>query len=332
MRINIFSAGLLIFSEAAAWNNQKLGQNSDIAPQLVYKERGLAHYFMSSTRNNELNSWGNCTVQSTRRQGIFWILTIPESDYSLPESLPNSCAWIKGQLEEGASGFRHWQIVCAFSKKLSLNGVKLIFGRSVHAELTKSSAANDYVHKDASSLGSRFELGVKPFSRNSKRDWESIWTSAKSRDLESIPADVRVVSFRTLQSIAAVYDKPVAIVRTCKVFWGSTGTGKSRLAWEEAGMDAYPKGPRSKFWCGYQGEENVIIDEFRGGIDLAYMLLWTDRYPVRVEVKGSSRPLVAKTIWITSNLDPRLWYPEADEETVKALMRRLTITHFSAPL
>lgn len=126
--------------------------------------------------------------------------------------------------------------------------------------------------------------------------------------------------------------------RTCHVFWGRTGTGKSRRAWEEAGFEAFAKDPRTKFWDGYQGEEHVvigkklselIIDEFRGGIDIAHMLRWLDRYPVRVEVKGSSRPLAATTIWITSNLDPRDWYSEVDSETRDALLRRLNITHFN---
>jgi len=62
------------------------------------------------------------------------------------------------------------------------------------------------------------------------------------------------------------------MVRTCWVYWGRTGTGKSRRAWDEAGVDAYPKDPRTKFWCGYFGQANVIIDEFRGGIDVAHLL------------------------------------------------------------
>lgn len=93
-------------------------------------------------------------------------------------------------------------------------------------------------------------------------------------------------------------------------------------------MDAYPKDPRSKFWDGYRGHQHVVIDEFRGGIDISHILRWLDRYPVIVEVKGSSTVLKAEGIWITSNLDPRCWYPEADEETVSALLRRLNITHF----
>lgn len=113
------------------------------------------------------------------------------------------------------------------------------------------------------------------------------------------------------------------------MFWGRTGTGKSKRAWEEAGVQAYAKDPRTKWWCGYKGEQNVIIDEFRGTLDIAHFLRWTDRYPVRVESKGSSRPLAAENIWITSNLDPRFWYPDLDAETQAAFLRRLTnITFF----
>ena len=76
---------------------------------------------------------------------------------------------------------------------------------------------------------------------------------------------------------------------------------------------------------GYLNQENVIFDEFRGSIDIAHLLRWTDKYPVRVEVKGGSIPLAASKLYFTSNLHPRGWYPELDYETYEALERRLTI-------
>lgn len=122
---------------------------------------------------------------------------------------------------------------------------------------------------------------------------------------------------------------PVGVERTINVYWGVTGSGKSRRAWDEAGLDAFPKDPRTKFWDGYRGHRHVVIDEFRGGIDVAHLLRWFDRYPVVVEVKGSSVVLAATTIWVTSNLDPRQWYPDVDAETLAALLRRLNIIHFT---
>jgi len=117
--------------------------------------------------------------------------------------------------------------------------------------------------------------------------------------------------------------------RRVDVFWGRTGTGKSRRAWNEAGFGAYPKDPRTKFWDGYREQEHVVIDEFRGDIDISHVLRWFDRYPVIVEVKGGSVSFVAKRIWITSNVDPRDWFPNVCQETKNALIRRLNITHFN---
>lgn len=263
-----------------------------------------------------------------RRQGILWLLTVPQSLF-IPY-LPRGCKYIKGQLERGnAGGYLHWQLLVGLERKGSLRTVKEIFGDGIHAELSRSSAASEYVWKEDTAVeGTRFELGTFPFRRNEKKDWEAIWESAKKGCMEEIPADVRLVSYRTIRAIASDYSQCVGMVRNVQVYWGSTGTGKSRKAWSEAGEDAYCKDPRSKFWDGYQNQVNVVIDEFRGGIDIAHLLRWFDRYPVRVEIKGSSRPLVARNIWVTSNLDPELWYPEVDSMTKDALMRRLVISHF----
>lgn len=265
------------------------------------------------------------------RQGIFWLLTIPASDWRPPDSLPEWCQWLKGQKEVGeGTGYEHWQVLVAFRTKQSLRGVKSIFGVTCHGELTRSEAANEYVWKDETSVeGTRFELGFKPIRRNSKPDWEQIWSAAKSGKMETIPPNLRVLHYRTLKQIASDFQPVPGMERQCSVFFGRTGTGKSRRAYEEAGPDAYYKDPRTKFWCGYNGEQHVIIDEFRGGIDVSHILRWLDRYPIRVEVKGSSKPLLATKFWITSNLPPARWWPDLDEETLSAVMRRMIVEEFT---
>lgn len=263
-----------------------------------------------------------------RRQGIYWILTIPELDWT--PSLPEGISWIRGQLESGSdSGYRHWQVVCGSEKKTSLRGIKSIFGDTCHAELTRSEAASDYVWKhDTAIEGTRFELGSKAINRACASDWDAIWAFATSGDLLAIPADIRVRHYRTLRSIGADYAKPIAMERTCDVYVGATGTGKSKLAWERGGVDAYVKDPNTKFWCGYSGQRNVVIDEFRGRIDVSHLLRWLDRYPCNVEIKGSSVPLCCESFFITSNLEVDQWYPELDLETLEALKRRIKVTHF----
>lgn len=267
------------------------------------------------------------SVVVSRMQGRYWMLTIPLSDWE--PHLPEICSYVVGQGEEGSGGFRHWQVLAIMRRKTRLGGVKAAFTESSHCELTRSSAAESYVQKEETRIeGTSFEFGRKPFQRAEAKDWERIWELAKVGLLEDIPADVRVSSYRTLRAISADFARPLPMERSTVVFWGPTGTGKSRRAWDEAGLDAYPKDPRTKFWCGYRGQENVIVDEFRGGIDIAHLLRWLDRYPVIVELKGASFVLSARRIWITSNVRPRDWYPELDSATFSALERRLEIVEF----
>ena len=261
-------------------------------------------------------------------QSRYWLLTIPHADF-VPY-LPPTVEYIRGQLERGNSDteFLHWQVVAYFKRKLRLRGVRDVFGPA-HAEPTRSQAARDYVWKDATAiLGTRFELGALPMRRGESADWEAIRDSARAGRLDDIPGDVYCRLYGNLKRIAVDHMVPVGVVRTVNVFWGRTGTGKSRRAWDEAGFEAFPKDPRTKFWDGYRNHDCVVIDEFRGGIDIGHILRWFDRYPVVVEVKGSSVVLAATKIWITSNIDPRQWYPDLDPETLAALLRRLNITHF----
>lgn len=259
-----------------------------------------------------------------RRQGRIWMLTIRHCDFTPYK--PECVSWIRGQLELGDGGFLHWQLVVHFLSKQSIHGVKRVFGDSCHAELTRGEEAEAYVWKeDTAVAGTRFQLGQKPFQRDSEQDWERVWELASTDRLLEVPASIRVPHYRTLRTITQDYLQPVAQVKSVYVFWGRTGTGKSRRAWEEAGLLAYPKSPDSKFWDGYRGQRDVVIDEFRGVMGISHLLRWVDRYPVNVEVKGTSVTLCATTIWITSNLSPEQWYPQVDAETLGALLRRFTL-------
>lgn len=263
----------------------------------------------------------------SRSQGRYWILTIPHHGFT--PYLPSGYQWIRGQLELGANGFLHWQIALSTPDKVRGSYVKRTFGSLAHIELSRSSAANEYVWKDDTRVdGTQFELGQRKLQRQSNTDWNSVRQCAVQGDLDGVPDDVYVRCYNQLRRIGSDHLRPVAMERSCSVFWGASGTGKSRKAWEDAGMDAYPKAPTTKFWDGYRGEKHVVIDEFRGTIEISHLLRWLDRYPCIIEVKGSSLVLRATRIWITSNLDPRQWYPLVDSDTVDALMRRLDITHF----
>jgi len=94
---------------------------------------------------------------TTRRQGRYWIFTIPSHCYT--PYLPPGCVWSRGQLELGEGGFLHWQFMSVFDKKVSLATVRRIYG-SFHAELTRSEAAIEYVWKEDTRVeGTQYEIG-----------------------------------------------------------------------------------------------------------------------------------------------------------------------------
>jgi hypothetical protein len=259
------------------------------------------------------------------------MLTIPY--HLFVPYLPDGVQYIKGQLEKGAeSNYLHWQVLLILGKQSRLSLIKKIFGDECHAEPTRSSAAEAYVEKEDTRVeGTQFELGTKPFKRNCPKDWQDILRRAKLGDFDNIPADVYIRNYSSLKKIAVENAKPSSMERKIFVYWGDTNCGKSHRAWAEAGLEAYPKDPCTKFWDGYRDQKHVVVDEFRGSIGISHLLRWCDKYPVLVEVKGSSTVFKAEKIWITSNLHPRDWYPDLDEQTKAALLRRLEITHFTIP-
>lgn len=105
-------------------------------------------------------------------------------------------------------------------------------------------------------------------------------------------------------------------------YHGSTGAGKTRAAREWLEKDIYTCLNNGKFWEGYDAHENVLIDDFRKDFCKFHELLKIlDRYEYRVEVKGSSRQMLARKIAITCPYPPDRVY--ATREDVQQLIRRI---------
>lgn len=270
----------------------------------------------------------------------YWILTIPKDKWAVPEAMPERIDYLKGQLEIGEGGFEHWQLVAYTKKKTTYSTMISLWPAEAHVEHTRSDKAEEYVWKDESSEGSRFEMGVKSFKRNSPTDWDTCFVSAQQGKFEDIPADVKIRCWNQFQGIAKYYMQPSDRGEvTSRIYWGVSGSGKTHLAKTESGYftdssDVYMKIPSTKFWDGYRGQKNVIIDEFDGQINLAHLKVWCDPTGTacQVEVKGGAVSLQATNFWITSNRDWRQWYSTADENDIDAIKRRFVIRQFTMKL
>ena len=85
---------------------------------------------------------------------------------------------------------------------------------------------------------------------------------------------------------------------------GKSGTGKSRWAFDNTEMPYY-KDPNTKWWCGYAGQMEVIIDDYRPSKEMPFnfMLALFDRYPMQIQSKHGNHQFVSKRIFITSPKD-----------------------------
>lgn len=101
---------------------------------------------------------------------------------------------------------------------------------------------------------------------------------------------------------------------------GDPGTGKSKKVNDEY-PGAYWK-QRSIWWCGYEGQEHVVLDDFYGWLPFDILLRICDRYPLLVETKGGQVTFLAKTVLITSNKEPCEWY-DTKKCNMEALYRRV---------
>lgn len=259
-------------------------------------------------------------------QARYWLCTIPVSSGWTPVIRGNLC-YLKGQQETGnTTGYTHYQVLAVTSRRVTQRQLKDDLCNVAHVEPSRSSAANGYVWKDDTAVpGTRFELGALPTSKARSADWDKIYADAVAGDFDSIPKDVLIRNYSSIKRIRVDNCRP-PFRPDVKVFvyWGPTGTGKTHRCFQEAGDSFYVKNSRTKWWDGYQGQSNVIIDEFAGAIDVTYLLNWFDKYPCFAEVKGFSVPLQAVNFWVTSNIEPIFWYSDISPAHRDALLRRLT--------
>lgn len=236
--------------------------------------------------------------------------------------------------ELGESGTPHLQGFVSYSVRRTLQRVKKLLGNRIHLEPARGTPAQaaEYCKKE----GNYWEDGNLPTGQGHRSDLEELRTLLSTRVPLRTIADQQFGNFiryqRGIMAARMLYADPRTWNTDVYVYWGPTGTGKTKKAWADApSAYVHPGGP---WFDGYDGHDDVIFDDFGGSeFKLTYLLKLLDRYPMKVPIKGGFVEWVPKRIFITSNLDPRTWFPNAHEEHVAALRRRFTqVLHFNTPL
>jgi len=109
--------------------------------------------------------------------------------------------------------------------------------------------------------------------------------------------------------------KPRDFMTKLVIFWGASGTGKSRRAWHEANLAGsvyelpVAKEANVIWWPGYTGQDSVILDDFYGWFPFHSFLKMIDRYEWKVRTVGDTFvQFTSRTVYVTSNSNWPTWY------------------------
>jgi len=238
--------------------------------------------------------------------------------------------------EVGAGGTPHLQGFVYFAHGKTFNAVKKLIGARAHLEPKSPYStflqAMNYCKKDLLF----WEKGELPLDqqekgKKEKERYADAWTAATTGQLDMIDADIRIRHYHTIKRICEdARDKPVALPeRPYYGVWihGPPRTGKSHSV-RTLGVEVYMK-DINKWWCGYKGEDIVLIDEIGPKHDFMADSIkkWVDRWPFSAETKGGKVVLRPKWFVVTSNYRIEDCFQSTDQLAILERFLVLEKTH-----
>ena len=227
--------------------------------------------------------------------------------------------------EVGESGTPHLQIYMEYETMKSFKQMKEL-NKLWHVEkrIGTMLQASDYCKKD----GKYREVGELAVSKQGKRNdinvvKEAVKTGVNMRGICELTNSYQALKY------AETLRKYMCAKRTWKTeiywFYGPTGTGKSRRAFDMTNIDdRWISMDSLKWFDGYDGQSDIIIDDFRcTDVTMKFLLRLFDRYELNVEIKGGVTAMLAKRIFVTTNNKPEKAFEGCCFEDMQQLIRRI---------
>lgn len=250
---------------------------------------------------------------------------------------PRILSYLKFQMERApTTGALHLQGVMVSRNSTTVGSLKSGLGQpTLHLEKARAwSAAVAYAGKEETRVSGPWEWGSE--GQGGRTDLKSVLEAAAAgkRDREIAEADP--VAFarnaRPLQAWRMATAKAWSGERQVALFWGGTGTGKSRTVADYTPPDELYRvlDARKGWFDGYQGETTALFDECgpESVPSIDYLKQLLDRYPMRVQIKGGSVAWNTRRIILCSNNPIERWYPLATDADLQALKRRIRVFFF----
>lgn len=240
---------------------------------------------------------------------------------------------IYGKEKCPTTGTPHLQGYLYYKNKRRFKSVKKELPDGCHIESAQGNPQqnHDYCIKE----GDFTEYGVLP-KAGKRVDLDDFGSMVRESDNAPTETDLLINHAAIVARYPLFVDRvinhfhaPVQLETTDNLWlYGVSGGGKSYHA--RTLGEYYSKDVTNQWFCGYNNEPNIIIEEVQPchGVALAHLLKkLADVYVVQVQVKNGSKKIRPKRIIITSNysIEQMNW----DIITTRAIKRRFSSMHFS---
>jgi len=282
------------------------------------------------------------TQVGQRLTSFCWTLNNYTADQyqSIQSWCMNNSTWSIIGKEVGESGTPHLQGFTLLKKQASFNIChQALFNAHIEPKSRKSTYQDQYNY--CSKDGEFWQCGEQPADKQGKR--QDLLEAAKliqqkksMKDLAEEYPDIFIKFHKGLIAYRAIIQPERSVEHPPKIYWyyGPTGTGKTRTAYErgisEYGADGCYICPSQdlKWFDGYTGQPLIIIDDFRAkGVSFNFLLRLLDRFPMQLPNKGGYFPLRAVEIIITTPLDIESTFEtrfKHKPEDITQMLRRVT--------
>lgn len=257
-------------------------------------------------------------INNASRQWVFTLnnyTTSDEAECIATAADPRCLAAVCGR-ERGELDTPHIQGFFRFDGPRTFNVMKRMFGGRAHWESARAAQrSEEYCRKDGNMIIDK----TTELQQGKRTD---LAEACKVVDAGGLPLlkekfpDLLVKypgGFKLYVSIGV--PSPHRPQLRVVVYYGPTGTGKSRAAQILTPNFAPTLPPDNKqppWYDGYASEPHLILDEFAGQLPFRHFLRLLDVYPLNLPIKGGFTPAHYTKLTITSNFHPQEWYPQED--------------------
>lgn len=211
------------------------------------------------------------------------------------------CQYLVYGKEVASSGTPHLQGYVHFTDNKTFSACKKVLGNKYHIEARIGTIvqAIEYCKKDGNHT-ERGRIAQEPVRFDQCKTY----------------SQVLKVKFDLTHSIQPRFQPSLVYW-----FYGETGTGKSRTAYDMINKDSFYSKNSTKWWDGYIGQDDVIIDDINvNAFTFRFLLNLFDRYPLLIEYKGGTCNFNSKRIFITNTYNPEHYWQDED---LRQILRRI---------